>query len=94
MVTTNVSLAGLQLVCPALVLGLLSRALETGEIDVTLTLPGDVAVQARCEVVYVSHYGYEYLIGARFVEFEGEGFERLREQCLDLPPTPPPPTTS
>jgi len=81
--TTNVSTSGMQLSCPALLFGLLQPHLERGTLEATLQLLPDVAVPVRCAVVYVAHYGYEYLLGARFVEFEGDGLALLRRHCLE-----------
>ena len=81
--TTNVSTSGMQLSCPGLLFGLLQPALERGTLDAKVELGPDVTVTVRCGVVYVAHYGYEYLLGARFVEFEGDGFELFRRYCLE-----------
>jgi hypothetical protein len=90
MTTTNVSLTGLQLSCPGLLFGLLSPALEAGSLDVTLKFPDSTdTARARCTVIYVAHYGYEYLIGVRFGEFEADGFEVLRRECFEPPAAPP-----
>ena len=81
--TTNVSTSGMQLSCPALLFGLLQPHLERGTLEATLQLLPDVAVPVRCAVVYVAHYGYEYLLGARFVEFEGDGLALFGRHCLE-----------
>jgi hypothetical protein len=90
--TTNVSLSGMQLSCPALLFGLLQPALDRGTLELSLLLPDESVARCACAVVYVSHYGYQYLVGVTFLAFEGDGYERFRRACLD-PPGPEEPTT-
>jgi len=81
--TTNVSLRGMQLSCPGLLFGLLQPALDRGTVELTLFLPDNTAARTACAVAYVSHYGYEYLIGVSFLAFEDDGYERFRRACLE-----------
>jgi hypothetical protein len=81
----NASGGGMQLRCPALVFGLLQPAVETGELAVVLRDGGEAAIPTRCAVVYLAYYGYDYLLGVRFVHVDEAAYERYCHHCLGEP---------
>lgn len=81
--TTNLSTSGLQVECPGLLYGLLQPEAESRSMQLSMQFPDGQTVHVRCEVVYVAYYGYDYLLGLRFAEFEGEGRNILRGYCVD-----------
>lgn len=80
--TTNVSSGGMQLRCPALVFGLLQPGVDTGELSVLLRLTDEVSIPIRCAVVYLAHYGYDYLLGVRFAGIAEDDYTLYRRHCL------------
>jgi hypothetical protein len=80
--TTNVSSGGMQLRCPALVFGLLQPGVESGELSILLWAAADVSIPMRCAVVYLAHYGYDYLLGVRFAGVAEDDYARYRRHCL------------
>ena len=80
--TTNVSSGGMQLRCPALVFGLLQPGVDTGELSVLLRLTDEVSIPIRCAVVYLAHYGYDYLLGVRFAGIAEDDYALYRRHCL------------
>lgn len=80
--TTNVSSGGMQLRCPALVFGLLQPGVESGELSVLLWAADDVSISMRCAVVYLAHYGYDYLLGVRFAGVAEDDYALYRRHCL------------
>ncbi len=79
---TNASGGGMQLRCPALVFGLLQPAVETGELAVVVRDGEEVEIPTRCAVVYLAYYGYDYLLGVRFVQVDDEAYAQYRRHCL------------
>ncbi len=80
--TTNLSSGGMQLRCPALVFGLLQPGVESGELSILLWADADVSISMRCAVVYLAHYGYDYLLGVRFAGVAEDEYARYRRHCL------------
>ncbi len=79
--TTNISLTGIQISCPAMLLDDLLRVLDRQPVEVTLTFPDQMAAKAVCNVSYLEDYGSEYLAGLKFKAFEADGFEVLKSKC-------------
>ncbi|TNF98997.1 MAG: PilZ domain-containing protein [Gammaproteobacteria bacterium] len=82
--TNNISLSGLQISCPSLMLAMLGDGLEGNTLQVDLTLAGQGKIMTECEVVYVSDYGEEYLIGLHFNSFDGSGQSVYKEYIDSL----------
>jgi len=80
-ITTNISLTGVQVSCPLVFLEGLLRALKSNPVTVTIEFPGECTVRARCRVAYVEDYGDDYLAGLRFESFEANGFAVLEAHC-------------
>lgn len=71
--TTNVSLGGLQLECPALRFHALQRAAAAGPIPLCVRLPArPVPILGQGAVRYTSPAGDDYLIGLEFVSFAAD----------------------
>lgn len=79
---TNVSSGGMQLRCPALVFGLLQPGVESGELSILLWAADEVSIPLRCAVVYLAHYGYDYLLGVRFAGVTEDDYALYRRHCL------------
>jgi hypothetical protein len=84
--TTNLSVTGAQLVCPAFLLGLLQPALDSSRLTVSLDLPGHARSRIGCAVVYSAHYGDDYLIGLRFTRLDPAGLAGLQRFLLEHEP--------
>jgi hypothetical protein len=74
LLTTNVSLTGMQLECPELRIHRIRPQLDMGTVELEIHLDRD-QLKATCDVSYVSPYGDEFLIGVEFERFEGKGKE-------------------
>ena len=74
--TTNISVTGLQVVCPSMIFDLLSDELEATELVVVL--PDQQRVRGRCRLIYASEWNEEYLLGLEFASFEENGRELLK----------------
>ena len=81
MTTSNLSLSGTQVTCPAMIYRLISAQLDTPPVPVVLTLDDNVlTVEAR--LVYVSDYDDEFLLGMSFDGFAGEAEQHLRDYLV------------
>lgn len=81
MTSSNLSLTGAQVSCPAMIYRLISPQLETPPVPVTLTLENNVlSIEAR--VVYASDYDDEFLLGLSFDAFDGDAAPLLRDYLL------------
>ncbi len=78
--TTNISAGGLQLACPGMRMLALEPKLVSGQIRISLELPGTEMLDLPCSVVYSNKAGDEWLIGLRFAQPEA----RLAELVTQL----------
>ncbi len=76
--TINISLDGTQLSCNRMIGDILLKNIESGSINIILSLNDNVNVKIKCEERYFSIYdGTEYLIGLKFIEFYDDSREIL-----------------
>lgn len=80
--TTNASRGGMQLRCPALVFGLLQPHVETGKLYIQLRVTDQRSIALGCAVVYLAHYGYDYLLGVRLANVTAGDYALYRQHCL------------
>ncbi len=72
MSTANLSVSGMQLVCPAMIYELIKNEFKTDTVEISLSLPDDQQVNAEFEVVYIAEWDDEILIGSRFTRPNGD----------------------
>ena len=70
--TANLSVAGMQLVCPVMFYELIKSELKADVVEVSLSLPDGKLVNAGFEVVYIAEWNDEMLIGSNFTRLEGD----------------------
>jgi len=64
LVTANVSLHGMQIVCPIMRFGHIKADVRRGQLGAQVTLPQGTPIGATLSVRYCSQYGDDVLIGA------------------------------
>jgi hypothetical protein len=72
MSTANLSVSGMQLVCPVMIYELIKNKLKADAEEVSLSLPDGQLVTAEFETLYIAEYGDEMLIGSRFTRLDGD----------------------
>ena len=65
--TANVSLHGMQIVCPIMRFKSIEADVQRGQLGAQITLPRGEAIGATLSVRYFSQYGDEILIGIRLI---------------------------
>ena len=75
MSTANLSMSGMQLVCPVMIYELSTNELKAGAVEDSLSLPDGKLVNAGFEVVYITEWGDEMLIGSRFTRLDEDAAE-------------------
>lgn len=65
MTTANVSLHGMQVVCPVMRFKRIKEDVRSGQLGAQVTLPRGAPIDVTLSVRYCSRYGDEVLIGAR-----------------------------
>lgn len=78
----NVSMSGMQVACPSFLYGLVQPVLDQRRVRFSVEFPDQGNLEVTGEVLYVSHYGYEHLIGLRFLEFHPDDAP-LRRYCRE-----------
>lgn len=73
--TTNLSLGGMQVVCPMLQAELIQGQLDSGRLNLTVPTPDGAQVVVDTEVRYLSEYGQDLLIGLLIRGFPAAGSE-------------------
>ncbi len=69
LISADVSRSGLQVACPELRFVRFEQAVQDGELDIQVAIPGGGTVAPRCRVAYSSTYGDEVLVGLQFQAF-------------------------
>ncbi len=72
MSTANLSVTGMQLVCPAMIYEFIKNKLKTETLEACLSLPGEQFVNTGFEVIYITEWAEEFLIGSRFTSIDDE----------------------
>lgn len=75
----NLSVSGIQLVCPPGYVSTLAEDFMISLVRVKFDLPGGVGIETRCCVVYLTEYQGEHLLGLKFTQFLGKSFDLLKE---------------
>ena len=81
MATTNISLSGAQVSCPAMKYQVLGAKLASGDAPVQIVLDDD-RIDGKAKVMYASDYGDEFLLGVVFTGFEPESDTRFRAYLM------------
>ena len=71
MSTANLSVSGMQLVCPLMIYELIKKELKANAVEVDLALPGDQRVNTGFKALYIAECEDEMLIGSRFTRLNG-----------------------
>jgi len=70
LLSSNVSLTGMQLVCPEMRYMSIKKQVNSGRLEAEIELPDSGNLNAICSVAYASEYGDEVLIGINIESFE------------------------
>lgn len=73
LMSADVSLHGLQLVCPETRFMRVKKQINDGLLIAEIQVPGGASVSATCAVAYISTYGDEVLIGLRIETIDSTG---------------------
>lgn len=84
LLTANLSLTGMQLVCPKMQIAGIQSQLDEGMLLAEVELPDKRSIAMRCRVAYASPYGDEVLIGTHIEAFEGAGEDQWRAYLTAL----------
>ncbi len=85
MSTANLSVSGMQLICPLMIYELIKNEFKADTVEVSLSLQDDQLLKAGFEAVYIAEWGDEMLIDSRFTRLDGDAgalsayLERLAE---------------
>ena len=82
--TANVSLHGMQIVCPIMRYKSIEPDVKRGQLSAQITLPRDAVVGATLSVRYHSRYGDEVLIGTRIDSTEPDAHAQWTGYILEL----------
>lgn len=79
MKTRNLSVSGIQLVCPPDYVSKLAEDFMISLVRVKFTLPGGKQLETRCCVIYLTKYQDEHLLGLKFTQYMGDSLNVLHE---------------
>jgi hypothetical protein len=80
----NISAYGMQISCPAFLIGRIRGLMEEGQFAINIKLPGNSPCIANAQSVYDSEVGEEHLIGLQLVNLEDSEKNKIDKYLQEL----------